>query len=244
MMSLRRNNERRHVHRGKQDAWLTFYSDERADHVSDGFGNLAAFNEMLLQAGETATQVTGTGAEIVTYVHRGVLAQEDSNGSSGVIHSGEFQYMTIGRGIRHREANPSPTDHAHIFRIFLRPAEAGLDSAHKQIHFPAAQRHNLLCVIASPDGRKKSLKILQDALIYSSILDPGHHLIHELLPGRSAWLHVISGEMALQEDILTQGDGVGFTSEPSVSVTAQESSEILLVDLGPAPRPFSDRAGQ
>jgi redox-sensitive bicupin YhaK (pirin superfamily) len=244
MMSLRRNNERRHVHRGKQDAWLTFYSNGHADPFGGGFGNLAAFNEMLLQAGEIAPQVTVTGTEIVTYVYRGVLAQEDSNGNSGVVHSGEFQYMTIGRGVRHKETNPSPTDRAHVFRISLRPGEAELDSAHKQIHFPAAQRHNLLCIIASPDGRRKSLKILQDALIYSSILDPGHHLIHELLPGRSAWLHVISGEAALQEIVLTQGDGVGFTNEPSVSVTAQESSEILLIDLGPAPRPFADRAGQ
>jgi redox-sensitive bicupin YhaK (pirin superfamily) len=244
MITLRRNNERRHAQRGNQDNWLTFYSNGHKDPVGDGFGNLTAFNEMLLQAGETAAQVTGTGAEIVTYVYRGVLAQENSNGSSGVVHSGEFQYMTIGRGIRHKETNPSPTDRAHVFRMFLRPAESGLDSAHKQIHFPAAQRHNLLCVIASPDGRRKSLKILQDALIYSSILDSGHHLIHELLPGRSAWLHVISGEAALQEIILTQGDGVGVTSESSVSVTAQESSEILLVDLGPAPRPFAGRAGQ
>jgi len=244
MITLRRNNERRHVQLGKQDTWLTFYSNGHADPVSDGFGILLAFNEMLLPAGEISAQVKGTGAEIVTYVYRGVLAQEDSNGNSGVVHSGEFQYMTIGRGIRHKETNPSPTDRAHVFRMSLRPAEAGLDSAHEQIHFPAAQRHNLLCVIASPDGRKKSLKILQDALIYSSILDPGHHLVHELLPGRSAWLHVISGEAALQEIILTQGDGVGVTIEPSVSVTAQESSEILLVDLGPTPRSFAGRVGQ
>lgn len=244
MITLRRNNERRHVQRGKQDTWLTFYSNGHADPVGDSFGKLAAFNEILLQPREMAPQVTGTGAEIVTYVYRGVLAQEDSNGNSGVVHSGEFQYMTIGRGIRHKETNPSPTDRAHVFRISLRPAEAGLDSAHEQMRFPVALRHNLLCVIASRDGRKNSLKILQDALIYSSILDPGHHLMHELLPGRSAWLHVISGETALQEIILTQGDGVGVTIEPSVSVTAQESSEILLVDLGPTPRPFAGRVRQ
>jgi hypothetical protein len=76
------------------------------------------------------------------------------------------------------------------------------------------------------------LKILQDALIYSSILDPGHHLIHELLPGRSAWLHVIRGEAVMQDIIIREGDGVGIHAEPSVSITAQEHSEILLIDLG------------
>jgi hypothetical protein len=233
MITLRRNKDRRHVQQDRQDTWLTFLCpNERATPAGDGFGALAALNEMLLQAGEVSAQVKGTGAEIITYVYRGVLAQEDSIGDSGVVHAGEFQRMVIGSGVRHKERNPSHTESAHIFRICMHPSEAGLDSAHEQTRFPVAQRHNLLCVIASQDGRKKSLKILQDALIYSSILDPGHHLIHELLPGRSAWLHVIRGEAVMQDIIIREGDGVGIHAEPSVSITAQEHSEILLIDLG------------
>jgi redox-sensitive bicupin YhaK (pirin superfamily) len=102
--------------------------------------------------------------------------------------------------------------------------------------FAAALRHNVLCVVASPDGRNGSLRILQDALIMSSVLDPGHHIVHELTPGRGAWVHVISGEATLDDLILTQGDGAGVTVERSVSFTAQESTEVLLVDLGPAPQ--------
>ncbi|MHC4605330.1 MAG: pirin family protein [Planctomycetota bacterium] len=33
---------------------------------------------------------------------------------------------------------------------------------------------------------------------------------------------------------MTRGDGVGVTVEPSVSFTAQENTEVLLVDLGAA----------
>jgi redox-sensitive bicupin YhaK (pirin superfamily) len=244
MKTLRRNTERRHVQRGKQDIWLTFYSKERAGAVTDDFGILVAFNELRLPPGAVSALDLATGAEIVTYVYRGAFAQEDSTGNSGVVHSGEFQHMIVGRGVRHKERNPSQIDDAHIFLISLRPSEIGLDSVHEQMRFPVAQRHNLLCVIASPDGRKKSLKILQDALIYSSILDPGHHLVHELLPGRCVWLHVISGEVSMQEIILTEGDGVGVTLDPSISVTAQENSEILLIDLGPSSRSFAGWAGQ
>ena len=244
MITLRRNTERQHVQRGKQDIWQTFSSQECAGPASNGFGALTAFSEMRLPPGELSALNPDTGTEMITYVYRGVFAQEDSIGNSGVVHSGEFQRMIIGRRVRHKERNPSQTDSTHIFRISLRPSEAGLDSTHEQMRFPVAQRHNLLCVIASPDGRKKSIQILQDALIYSSVLDLGHHLVHELLPGRSAWLHVICGEVALQGIILTEGDGVGIALEPSVSVTAQENTEILLVDLGPAPRSLAGRAGQ
>jgi hypothetical protein len=38
------------------------------------------------------------------------------------------------------------------------------------------------------------------------------------------------------------GDGVGFTAERAVSLTAREETEILLVDLG-AERPWSHNNG-
>lgn len=150
-----------------------------------------------------------------------------------VIHSGEFQHMSTGRSIRHKETNASRTNWAHIFRISLRPSEVGLDCVHEQKRFTAAERRNVLRVVASPDGRKGSLRIHQDAFVYSSVLNLGNHVIHELKPNRSAWLHVVSGEALLHELVLARGDGVGVAIEPSVSLTVQENTEILLIDLGP-----------
>ncbi|MEJ2581046.1 MAG: hypothetical protein P8127_05310, partial [Acidobacteriota bacterium] len=72
---------------------------------------------------------------------------------------------------------------------------------------------------------------------------PGHHLVHELLPGRSAWLHVVCGEAASHDMILTQGDGVGVTNERSVSLTAHEKCEILLVDVGEQVHGVPGKAG-
>ena len=155
----------------------------------------------------------------------------------GWVHAGEFQRMTIGRGIRFKETNVLLTGFTHLFRISLHPSEVGLDSVHKQQRYALGQRHNLMCVIASRDGRKQSLRILQDAVIYSSVLDSGHHIVHELASGRSAWLHVVNGEAALQDIILTEGDGASITGGPTVSLTTQENSEIILVDLGPAGLP-------
>jgi redox-sensitive bicupin YhaK (pirin superfamily) len=243
MITLRRNTERHHARPGKHDIWLTFYPQERRGPPADDFGALATFDEIRLPPGGVSAFHPREDAEIVTYVYKGALAQEDSTGNSGVVHPGEFQRMIIGRGIHHKETNASRTDWAHIFRISLRPSEVGLACAREQQRFAAAQRKNVLCVVASPDGRRGSLPVLQDALIYSSVLDPGHHLIHELLPERSAWLHLIYGEATLHDIILTQGDGVGVTIEPSVSLTAQENAEILLVDSGPAPSSFPSGAG-
>jgi quercetin 2,3-dioxygenase len=66
--------------------------------------------------------------------------------------------------------------------------------------------------------------------------------VHELRDGRSAWLHLVEGEVTLGDVVLSTGDGAGLTAERAVSLTAREETEILLVDLG-AERPRSRKPG-
>jgi redox-sensitive bicupin YhaK (pirin superfamily) len=231
MITLRRANERHHDRRRKQEVWHTFHPEDRADALAGGFGSLEVLDEDRLSPGAGVPRHPHRDAEIVTYVREGALAHEDSMGRSGVIHAGEFQRMTAGRGIRHSETNASRTDWAHVFQIWLRPSAAGLEPGHEQKRFSAAERRGGLCVVASPDARRGSLRIHQDALVYSAMLDPGQHVIHELSHGRSAWLHLVQGEVTLGDTILTTGDGAGVTAEPAVSLTAREETEILLVDV-------------
>jgi quercetin 2,3-dioxygenase len=241
---LRRGNERCHVRRREQDSWLTFRAQDRGDPLALGFGGLEVLNEDRLPPGAGAGVLFHRhhDAEILTYVRDGALAFEDSTGRSGVIQTGEFQRMTAGRGVRHSESNASRTNWAHAFQMWLRPSQAGLEPSCEQQLFSAAERRGGLCIVASPDGRRGSLRIHQDALIYSALLDPGQHVIHELAPHRNAWLHVVQGEVALGDMSLTSGDGAGFTSDRAVCVTAREKTEILLVELGqdpPRPRAAS-----
>lgn len=217
--------------------WLTFSPPQEGPLRPAGdFGALVALNEVRLAPGGAFAPPAREEAEIVTYVYRGALAQEDSTGSSGVVQAGELQSMITGRGIRHKETNASRSEWAHIFRISLVPSQVGLGCGSEQKRFAAAQRRNVLCVVASPDGRKGSLRLLQDTIICSSVLDSGYHLVHELFPGRVAWLHIIRGEVTMHDVILNPGDGAGTVLEPSVSLTARENTEILLVDLYRAPR--------
>jgi redox-sensitive bicupin YhaK (pirin superfamily) len=234
MNKLLRNSQRRHVRRGKQEVWHSLFAEDLSDPLASGFGFLVAFDELRLPPGDSTEEHSDSEAEVLTYVYKGALSQEDTAGNSGVIHTGEFQRMSTGRCIRHKETSVSRSDWVHTFRISLRPSEIGIDREHMQKRFTEAQRRNLLCVVASPDGRKGSLRIHQDVLVCSAILDSGHHLVHELATDRTAWLHVVCGEATLNDLVLTLGDGVGVMNERSISLTVQENAEILLVDLGPA----------
>lgn len=231
MIILRQAKERHHDRRRKREVWSTFDPRDRADPLADGFGALEIFNENRLRPGASVPRYSQQDAEVITYVREGTLAYQDSLGGAGVVRAGEFQRMTVGRGIRRNGTNASPIDHAHVFQIWLRPAKTGLEPSQDQRRFSVADRRGLLCVIASPDGRKGSLRIHQNALMHSALLETGQHVVHELASGRSAWLHLVEGEVALGDVILGAGDGAGIVADRAVSLTARERTEILLLDL-------------
>lgn len=242
VITLRRDGERHHDESRRPQSWLTFNPHDRTDSLADGFGFLELLDEGRLSPGADMPRRAQSDAEIVTYVRAGSLACEDSMGRSGVVQAGEFQRTTDGRGIRHHETNASRTDWAHVFQIRLRPSQAELEPESEQRRFSTAERRGVLCVVASPDARRDSLRIHQDALVYSSLLDPGQHVVHQLPPGRSAWLHLVEGEVMLGDEVMTTGDGAAVQAERAVSLTAREETEILLLDLG-EPLPGSTRPG-
>ena len=237
MITPRRAEERQHVRRHRQDAWLTFRAQDQADPFAGGFGALCILNEDLLPPGVGVLPYSQPEAEVVTYVLEGALAQKDSVGSWAAIGAGEFQRMICKHGVRHSASNASRVQWAHIFQMWLRPGPTRLEPSHEQRRFSAAQRRGTLCVVASPDGRNESLRLREDVVIFSALLDEGQHLIHELGPKRSAWLHIVSGEVGLADLVLTAGDGVGITAERAVSLTAREKTELLLFDLPEDTRP-------
>jgi redox-sensitive bicupin YhaK (pirin superfamily) len=232
MITLRKSGQRQHHLRGKHESWLVFPSEDAAEPASGGFDGLELISEDRLPPGAAIPARPQHDAEIVTYVREGAVAYQDSMGRSGVIHAGEFQRMTNGRGMRHTETNASRTHGAHVFRIWLRSWHTELESAHEQGRFSTAERRGGLRVVAAPDARRGALRIQADAFLYSSLLDVGQHVAHELAPGRNAWLYVVEGSANLGDLVLETGDSAGISAERAVSLTARKQTEFLLLDLG------------
>jgi redox-sensitive bicupin YhaK (pirin superfamily) len=234
MITLQRADQRHHQRRHRNEVWFTFPARGGPDPFAGGFGALEACDEERLAPGAGAPRRAGRDCEIVTYVCEGALAHEDSMGRSGVIRAGEFHRRNGAKGLRHTETNASHNEWVHTFQLWLRPTDGrtdGNEPGHEQRRFSAAERRGRLCLVASADGRGGSLRIQQDALMFSAMLDRGQHVIHELSGGRGAWLQLLHGEVRLGDLILVAGDGAGLIGERAVSFTARADSELLLLDL-------------
>ncbi len=234
MITVRRSVDRRYEQRRRQQIWLTFYPYGPSDPLAGGFKALESLSENRVGPGAIVPRQRHGDTEVITYVREGRLLHDDSMGRSCLIHAGQFQRMTVGPGVEHSETNVSRTNDAHVFQIWLRPVDAGVESSRNHRHFTVAERRGRMCVVASPDVRSGSLRISQDAVICSAMLDPGQHVVYELFPGRSAWLHIVHGETTLGGVVLATGDGAGVTAE-AVSLTARKETELLFIDVAEQP---------
>lgn len=72
----------------------------------------------------------------------GVLAHQNSRGHAHVLQSGQVPLMSAGRGVTHREFNPSPDLLTHFLQIWIlpQPVEAilfDLQSTHRRARYAA-----------------------------------------------------------------------------------------------------------
>ena len=227
MITLLRSCQRRCSRRGKQAAWHSLPDPAAGSRL----GPLVALDEIRLPPGERSLFRPAGEAEVVTYLYRGTLSLRDPAGHLAVMHAGEFQRASAGGLWGGEETSVSPAVGVHLFRIRLRPGPQN-SALTEQRRFTAAQRRNLLCLVASPDGRQGSLRLYGDVRVCSAIVDPGYHLVYALEPAHSAWLHLVYGEATLEDLVLTAGDGAAVADVPALSLTTGENSEMLLIDVG------------
>jgi redox-sensitive bicupin YhaK (pirin superfamily) len=231
MITVRKSEERRHIVAGNQATWMTFDWENTSDLLHDGFGALKIFNEEILSPGRGFILHTHKDMVVVTYVQEGVVVYNGPEEKTGLLSSGEVHQEKITTGAKRFTFNALPDEDAHIFQSGFAPGTGPTQVSGEKKLFTLAERRGILRLIASPDGKEASLKIRQDVQMYSTLLHKGNHMIHELKPGRRAWLHVVSGKILLNGLELKTGDGAGLSEELAVSFTAQEPTEILLFDL-------------
>ena len=231
MIRVRKAEERGHFDHGWLNTYHTFSFDEYYDPRHMGFQALRVINEDRVVPGAGFPTHSHRDMEIVSYVLEGALEHRDSMGNTSVIRPGEVQRMSAGAGVTHSEYNPSRAEPLHFLQIWILPERRGLAPSYAQKAFPEEERRGRLRLVASPDGGAGSVRIHQDARLLSALLAPGQEALHELAPGRHAWVQVARGAIAVNGETLTAGDGAAVSEEASVWLSDKDQAEVLVFEL-------------
>ena len=231
MIELRKSNQRGYADHGWLKSYHSFSFADYYDTEHMGFGPLRVINEDRVAAGMGFGKHGHRDMEIISYVLDGALAHEDSMGNGSAIKPGDVQRMSAGTGVTHSEFNHSKTGTTHFLQIWIMPDVTGIKPSYEEKHFDAASKRGQLRMIGSKDGREGSVVIHQDATLYAGLFDGAEHAEISIATGRLCYVHVASGNVAVNGQTLAAGDAAKLTEVIQVRLDKGENAEVLLFDL-------------
>ena len=218
MIEVRRSDERGLAEHGWLKSFHTFSFADYHDPKHMGFGALRVINEDRVQPGQGFGTHAHRDMEIISYVLDGGLAHKDSIGNGSVIRPGDVQRMSAGP--------------VHFLKIWIEPAERGIEPSYEEKHFDDASKRGKLRLIASRDGRDGSVRIHQDADLYAALVDGNESVTHQPQAGRRLYVHLVRGEAEVNGQPLQAGDAVKiWGGDNKVRIEKGRNAEVLVFDL-------------
>ncbi|MGL6075599.1 MAG: pirin family protein [Fimbriiglobus sp.] len=228
MMILRKAGERGVTDFGWLDSKHTFSFGGYHDPDHHQYRTLRVINDDRVAPGGGFDTHGHRDMEIFTYVLSGALEHKDSLGTGSTIRAGEWQAMSAGTGVLHSEFNPSATEPVHLLQMWIFPKARGLKPMYQQKSFEASPGTWTLAL--SPDGEAGSMVIHQDAKVWNAKLNAGQQLRYEATAGRGVWLHVATGAVIVNGQVLQAGDAAQVEGE-ALELLGEATGEVILFDL-------------
>lgn len=231
MLKIHKNSNRGAADHGWLQSNHSFSFGHYYNPEEMGFGPLVVINEDRVQPSQGFGTHGHKDMEIITYVISGALEHKDSMGTGSVIQYGDVQRMSAGTGVRHSEFNHSDTERVHFLQIWIEPNVKDIEPSYEEKHFDLASKTGHLRLVGSPDGRDGSVLIHQDAYLYASVLNTTDVLTHQLEAGRSAYVHIVRGQLDVCGTTLKTGDALKIKDVPLIEFNNAVEVEFLLFDL-------------
>lgn len=248
MITVRRAEDRFRTRTDWLDSRHSFSFGRHYDPGNIGFGLLLASNDDVVAAGTGFETHPHRDTEIVTWVLRGALVHQDSEGHSGVVYPGLAQRMSAGRGILHSEKNdswrltggPEHREPVRFVQMWVAPDEAGTDPGYEQLEIGDELLGGGLVPVASgrpgPRGRAAIRIGQKNATLHAARMAPGAALALPTAP--FVHLYVPQGTVELEgAGGLREGDAARIQDAQGHRLTAGgEGAEILVWEMHAALR--------
>ncbi len=230
--TLYKSGSRGHADHGWLDSYHTFSFAEYHNPERVRFGLLRVVNDDLVAPGKGFGTHPHDNMEIVSIPIKGALAHKDSTGNEKVINTGDVQIMSAGSGLYHSEYNASKSDPVSFLQIWVFPKERDITPRYEQKSFDKAERQNKLQTVVSPAKNDGALWINQDAWFSLASLEKGKSLTYSLNnKANGVFIFLLEGNAETAGEMLEKRDAIGVTGTDKIEITANENSEILVIEV-------------
>lgn len=219
-----------HANHGWLNARHHFSFADYHDPKRMGWGAIRVWNDDEIGPNSGFPPHPHRDMEIITYVRKGAITHQDSMGNTGRTGAGDVQVMSAGTGVRHAEYNLE-SETTTLFQIWILPRSSGGAPSWGAKPFPKGERSGKFVTLASGFAEDDdALPIRADARVIGATLKAGESLTHSVGQGRYAYLVPAVGRIEIEGQTFEARDGAALDGGQTVTITALEDAEIVLVD--------------
>ncbi len=231
MIELRPFKDLGSASHGWLDAHHHFSFGQYHDPARVNWGSLRVWNDDTIAPGTGFPPHSHNDMEIITYVRKGAITHRDNYGNEGRTQAGDVQVMSAGSGIQHSEYNREDEE-TEIFQIWIVPETRGGQPNWGARAFPKGDRSGAFVSLASGSANDAdALPIRTDARVLGATMKAGESVTYTpAAADRHLYLVPATGAVRIGNVEANARDGVAITQLESITITATEDSEIVLVD--------------
>jgi len=241
-VDVRRAQDRFSTRLGWLDSKHSFAFGHHRDPANTHHGVLLVNNDDVVTPGAGFETHPHRDMEIVTWVLRGSLVHQDSQGNRGVIYPGLAQRMSAGTGILHSEKNDAwragvgdvHDEPVRFVQMWVLPDERGIEPGYEQLEIADELLAGGLVPVASgmdAHSRDAAIRIKNRyAALHAARLGPAGAVVVPDAP----YVHVFMARGSAELEgagHLAEGDAVRLTASGGRRLTAVDDAEVLIWEM-------------
>lgn len=223
---------RGHANHGWLNSYHTFSFANYHNPERMHFGVLRVLNDDTVAPGMGFGTHPHDNMEIVSIPLEGDLEHKDSMGNSTVIQEGDVQVMSAGTGVTHSEYNKNKDKEVKFLQIWIFPKEKNTSPRYDQISIKDIAKENEFYQVLSPHKDDQGVWINQDAWFHIGNFKKGktaeYHIKKE---GNGVYAFILDGKAEINQEKLSERDGMGIWNTDAITIQATENTRILLMEV-------------
>ncbi len=229
MKSLLKSTNAQKIHKGDFNIDLNFPGLAVLDRTDKrGLGQLGRFDRGRLKPGVFVGMHPHVNDEILSYIRKGELVHEDTEGDKTTISATKIMMMNAGKGIYHQESIPEDGKEVDMLQIFMRPSSIGLMPKVQFYDFDEVFSLNKWRLVAGPSNQEVPLKINSDVSVFDARIDKQVDLPNN--KDKTYVLYVFEGNINTGNMTLETGDLLVYDNE-NIKASPKEKADLVLFEL-------------
>ena len=215
------------LHAKHSFSFAQFFNPERIQ-----FGALRVLNDDVIAPGMGFGTHPHNNMEIITIPLKGALEHKDSMDNIGVVAVDEIQVMSAGTGVSHSEYNKNKDQPLNLLQLWVLPNKQNVVPRYDQKNIKSLKKTNALYPVITPNHDAAGMWIHQDAWFHLGDFDQKTTVPYSLhKEGNGVYAFMIEGGASIEGESLEKRDALGLWETEGFTITAEENSRILLVEV-------------